>query len=96
MKKITTSAQKSLQIDKRTAIKQLLASVSTDKNVVFIKTGNPSIYKAKLKDQSELIIAGFEKENGKTLAMIDHKNIPEDQRQVQQKYWRNLLDKLFA
>ena len=96
MKKITTSAQKSLKIDKSTAIKQLLAEVSTDKHVVFTQTSNPSIYKAKLKDQSELIVAGFEKEDGKTLAMIDHKNILEDQRQAQQKHWRNLLDKLFA
>ena len=95
MKKITTSAQKSIVMDKKLAVARLVDNVSADAHVEFTQTCDPFIYKAKLAGDSKLTVAVFDKENGKILAMIDHKNIPEDKRKSQQNHWKELLENTF-
>ena len=96
MNKFTTSAQKTLLLSKDTILKMLEVEMSKDASLVFHNTQRENIKEAKLKDGSKLVIAVFNKENGKTLAMIDHKNIPagtvrsEIQRKLRQK-----LNKIF-
>lgn len=49
------------------------------------------------KVRSKLVLASFSQENGKTIAMIDHKNVPvEIDRKDLQKKWREVLDNIFA
>ena len=75
MKKFTTSAQKTLTLPKDVILKKLEDEMIKDSELIFTKTKSDNIRKAKLKDGSTIVIAGFDKENGKTLAMIDHKGL---------------------
>ena len=50
--------------------------MSKDGDLKFELTNNADIKAAELKDGSKLIIAAFDKVNGRALAMIDHKDIP--------------------
>jgi hypothetical protein len=96
MKRFTTSAQKTLSLPKDVILKKLEDEMSKDNDLVFRDTKIESIKEAKLKDGSKLIIAAFNKENGKTLAMIDHKDLPIANIRVDiQKSLRKTLDKMF-
>ena len=96
MKKFTTSAQKTLTLRKDVILEMLEDEMSKDAGLVFEKTKSEDIRKALLKDGSTIIIASFEKENGKTLAMIDHKNLSEDfERSEVQTKLKKKLDKIF-
>ncbi len=96
MKKFTTSAQKTLSLSKEAILKKLEEEMTKDTSLVFEDTTRANIKEAKLKDGSKLIIASFDKENGKTLAMIDHKDLPDDGvRSEIQKKLRQKLDKIF-
>ncbi len=77
MKKFTTSAQKTLTLPKEVILKKLEDEMTKDAELIFTQTNSPNIRKAKMKDGSTIVIASFDKENGKTLAMIDHKNLSE-------------------
>jgi hypothetical protein len=96
-KKFTTSAQKTLMLSKEDILKTLEGEMSKELKIDFEKTSRSNIKKAKLKDGSVVIIAGFEKENGKTLAMIDHKDLSSNiERVVIQNNLRRKLDEIFS
>ena len=96
-KKFTTSAQKTLSLPKHVILKKLEDEMTKDKTLIFQKTNRKNIKEAKLKDGSKLVIATFEKENGKTLAMIDHKDLPKNKVRAEiQQSLRQKLDKIFA
>jgi len=96
MKKFTTSAQKKVTLPKGVILKMLEEEISKDSGLIFKETKVDNIREAKLKDGSTLVIASFDKENGKTLAMIDHKDLSEDfeRKEIQTKL-RNKLDEIF-
>jgi len=96
MKKFTTSAQKTVTLPKGVILKMLEEEISKDSGLIFKETKVDNIREAKLKDGSTLVIASFDKENGKTLAMIDHKDLSEDfeRKEIQTKL-RNKLDEIF-
>lgn len=96
MKKFTTSAQKTVKLPKDVILKKLEEEFSKDAELIFEETKSDNIRKAKLKDGSTVIIASFDKENGKTLAMIDHKDLSEnfERNEIQTKL-RKKLDKIF-
>ena len=95
MKKFTTSAQKTTTLPKAAILKKLANEIGKD-GTVFKKTTSENIRKAVLPDGSTLVIASFDKENGKTLAMIDHKNLPDPRnRNKVQKGLRKTLDNIF-
>ncbi len=96
MKKFTTSAQKTVTLPKDVILKKLAEEMSKDTDLIFGNTKQDNIRKAKLKDGSTIVIAGFDKDNGKTLAMIDHKDVPEnfERNEIQTKL-RKKLDKIF-
>ena len=96
MKKFTTSAQKTVPLPKGVILKMLEEEISKDSGLIFKETKVDNIREAKLKDGSTLVIASFDKENGKTLAMIDHKDLSEDfeRKEIQTKL-RNKLDEIF-
>ncbi|MDQ6814285.1 MAG: hypothetical protein M3040_11140 [Bacteroidota bacterium] len=97
MKKFTTSAQKTLELPKNVILKKLEEEMTRESELVFVKTKSDNIRKAKLKDGSTNVIASFDKENGKTLAMIDHKDLSEDYNRTDiQTKLRKKLDKLFG
>ena len=96
MKRFTTSAQKTLAITKEVILKKLENEMSKDRNLTFMATKIENLKEAKLDDGSKLIIAAFDKENGKTLAMIDHKDVPGTaSRQAIQHELRKKLDGMF-
>ena len=96
MKKFTTSAQKTLSLSKNTILKKLESEIVSGKALIFEATKNEDVKQASLQDGSKLVIASFDKENGKTLAMIDHKDIPGNKvRSKIQKGLRQKLDKIF-
>ncbi|MBD1395503.1 hypothetical protein [Mucilaginibacter glaciei] len=96
MKKFTTSAQKTLSLSKEVILQRLETEMSRDSKLIFKETNKENIKEAKLIDGSVLVIASFDKEDGKTLAMIDFKDVPEEfDRQKIQKHLRNRLDKIF-
>ena len=97
MKKFTTSAQKTVELPKNVILKKLQAEMTKGSELVFEKTKSDNIRKAKLKDGNTIVIASFDKENGKRLAMIDHKYLSEDcnRTEIQTKL-RKKLDKLFV
>ncbi len=96
MKKFTTSAQKTLTLPKEAVLKKLEEEMSKDPELIFEKTKLDNIRKAKLKNGSVMIIASFEKDKGKTLAMIDYKDLPATfERKEIQKQLRNRLDDIF-
>ena len=95
MKLITTSAQKTVQSSQKSALKKLFKRLSDAENITFTQTKNPNIYQAEYKNDSTLSIASFDKGNGSTVAMIDHKNVSADERQKWQLHWRKILDELF-
>lgn len=97
MKKFTTSAQKTVELPKNVILKKLEEEMIKESELVFVKTKSDNIRKAKLKDGSTIVIASFDKENGKTLAMIDHKDLSEDYNRTDiQTKLRKKLDKLFG
>ena len=96
MKSYTTSAQKTVSLPADKTLEKLQAEIGNAEGVVFKATNNKNIREAKMKDGSTLAIASFIKENGATLAMIDHKKVSEKtERSAVQKKWRNTLDALF-
>ena len=96
MKKFTTSAQKTLTLPKDVILKMLADEMSKDAELVFEETKSDNIRQATLKDGSTLVIAGFDKENGKTLAMIDYKNVSANFKRAEiQSKLRQKLDKIF-
>ena len=96
MKPFTTSAQKTITLDQTKAISRLKKEMEKETGKPFIKTSNKNIIEAKLDDGSTLAIAGFPKENGTTIVMIDHKNLSGTlKRDDIQKKWRKKLDELF-
>ncbi len=96
MKKFTTSAQKTVTLPKDVILEKLENEMSKDFELIFEKTKSDNIRKAKLKDGSSIVIASFDKENGKTLAMIDHKDLPEDFKRTDiQTKLRKKLDEIF-
>lgn len=96
MKKFTTSAQKTVALPKEVTLKKLEDEISKDSELIFEETKSNNIRKAKLKDGSTIVIASFDKENGKTLAMIDYKDLSEDfKRSEIQKKLRKKLDDIF-
>ena len=95
MKRFTTSAQKTLPITKDEIIEKLSEEMSKD--LAFTSTKNKYIKEAKLKDGSKVIIAAFDKENSKSLAMIDHKLLPETvKRSEVQEELKSILNKVFS
>lgn len=96
MKKFTTSAQKTLTLSKDVILNKLETEMSKDSELVFKETKSDNIREAKLNNGSTVIIASFDKVNGKTLAMIDHKDLPEDfeRKEIQTKL-REKLDEIF-
>jgi len=96
-KKITTSAQKTLSLPKDVILKKLEDEMTKDTSLVFQATKRENIKEAKLKDGSKIVIATFDKDNGKTLAMIDHKDLPNNKvRSEIQNSIRQKLDKIFT
>ena len=96
MKKFTTSAQKTVTLPKDVILKKLEDYMSEDSDLIFEKTKSDNIREAKLKDGSTIVIASFDKKNGKTLAMIDHKDLSEDlERNEIQTKLRKKLDEIF-
>jgi hypothetical protein len=96
MKKFTTSAQKTVSLPKDIVLKKLEDEMCKDSELIFKQTKFDNIRKAKLKDGSTIVIASFDKENSKTVAMIDHKNLPENlERNEIQTSLRKKLDKIF-
>ena len=97
MKKFTTSAQKTLTLPKEVILKKLEEEMSKNSELVFQKTKLDNIREAKLNNGSTVVIASFDKENGKTLAMIDHKDLSEDfeRKEIQTKL-REKLDEIFG
>ena len=97
MKPYTTSSQKTTRLSIEDILEKLETDLQKTENLTFSQTKNVNILKAKMKDGSTLAIAGFEKENGLSLAMIDHENVPSDvSRNTLQKKWKDKLNKLFA
>ena len=94
MKKFTTSAQKTLSLPKEVILKKLEDEMTKDGSLVFENTARENIREAKLKDGSKLIIASFDKGNGKTLAMIDHKDLPDNEvrSEIQEKLKQKLTE----
>ncbi len=96
IKKFTTSAQKTLTLPKEVILQMLEDEITQDPQIIFENTKIENIKKAKLKNGSELVIASFDKEDGKTLAMIDLKNISNDlDRKKIQTELKNKLEKIF-
>ena len=95
MQLITTSAQKTVRLNQKDALEKLLEKVTVAEKSKFTQTKNANIYKSQFKDQSILSVASFDKGNGSTVAMIDHKNIPANHRKKWQSHWRKVLDELF-
>ena len=97
MKKFTTSTQKTVKLSKYVVLEKLEKQITKVSELIFEKTKSDDIRKAKLKDGSTLLIASFDKENGKTLAIIDHKNLSEEhnRNEIQMKF-RKTLDKIFG
>ncbi len=71
--------------------------MSKDYKITFEATKSDNIREAKLNDGSTIVIASFDKENGKTLAMIDHKDLSENfkRNEIQSKL-RKKLDEIFS
>lgn len=96
MKKFTTSAQKTLSLPKAVILQKLETGMTSGSALVFQATKRENIKEATLKDGSKLVIASFDKEGGKTLAMIDLKDVPGDNDRFEiQKSLRQKLDTLF-
>lgn len=94
--KFTTSAQKTLSWSKEVILEKLEDEITKGTGLIFQVTRVENIKEAKLKDGSKIVIASFDKDNGKALAMIDHKDIPENQlRSEIQRGLRQKLDKIF-
>lgn len=97
MKRFTTSAQKTLMLPKDVILEKLESEMSKEADLIFEQTKSDNIRKAKLKDGSTLVIASFDKTDGKTLAMIDHKNLPQNlERDQVQPRLRKKLDEIFG
>lgn len=96
MKPFTTSAQKTVNLNAAEALQKLEARLTSSEQLSFEKTPLPNMRKAKMKDGSTLVAASFVKDNGGTLAMIDHKNIPGGVDRLQmQKKWKTILEDIF-
>ncbi|MDQ2721551.1 MAG: hypothetical protein M3Z26_17575 [Bacteroidota bacterium] len=96
MKPYTTSAQKTIKLSQDESLQKLEDELTRSEKVIFENTNHENIRSAKMEDGSVLVIASFIKDNGLTLAMIDHKKISaETKREDVQKKWRNKSDKIF-
>ena len=97
MKTFTTSAQKTIRLSQDEILQKLENELSRSEKVIFENTKDENIREAKMKDGSMLVIASFIKDNGMTLAMIDHKKLSSKiKREDVQKKWRKKLDELFC
>ena len=95
MKAYTTSAQKTTKLSIEEILSKLEDGLNESGKLQFKPTKNTNILKAKMKDGSTLAIAGFEKKNGDSLAMIDHENVPaEIERETLQKKWKKKLNEI--
>lgn len=84
-------------LSKRSILQKLEEQLSNGKTIKFTNTSRTNIKQAKLSDGSTLVIAAFDKDNGKTLAMIDHKNLPGDKdRNKIQLHLRQTIDRIFS
>src|SRR5689334_5763099 len=94
MARFTTSAQKTLTLTREEAFRKLEEAISKDIGLTFVTTKDDYIKSAKLPDRSTFVIAAFKKENGKSLAMIDFKNVPgeETRLNIQQSIRQKLND----
>jgi len=96
MKKFTTSAQKTLTLPKADILIKLEEEMTRDADLTFEDTKVANIRQAKLADGSKVVIAAFDKDQGKTLAMIDFKDVPGDlERSAVQNKLRKILDDIF-
>ena len=96
MKRYTTSAQKTLDLPVEDILVKLKTHFEKTEQLKFAETKDVNILKAKMDNGSTLVIAGFDKSKGKTLAMIDHENIPVDKpRTALQKKRKDVLNELF-
>lgn len=69
--------------------------MSKETGLKFEPTENVNIRMAKIADGSKLVIASFDKGNGKALAMLDFKDIPGDKKREEiQGQLRKKLDEL--
>jgi len=92
----TTSAQKTLDFPPEETLKKLNKEVSEITGLTFNSTKRGNILESNLADGSSLILASFKTKDGKSIAMIDHKNVPNDiDRSFQQNKWRQVLDNIF-
>jgi hypothetical protein len=92
----TTSAQKTLNFPAEETLKKLSSQISEITGLTFNLTKRENILESNLFDGSCLILASFKTEDGRSIAMIDHKNVPNDiDRSFQQRKWRQLLDHIF-
>ncbi|MEO6548757.1 MAG: hypothetical protein ABIN94_12180 [Ferruginibacter sp.] len=65
--------------------------------MVFRKTKRENIKEAKLEDGGKLVIAAFDKDNGKKFAMVDHRDLPENKDRIDiQRSLIQRLDKIFS
>ena len=95
-KTFTTSAQKTIALSTNKILKLLNDHFTAETGLTFKETARKNILEAKMKDGSKLIIAAFEKENGKSLAMVDHKDLPNsNNRTAIQRGLRKTLDGIF-
>jgi hypothetical protein len=94
--KFTTSAQKTLFLSPDIILKKMVVAMSEETGLKFEPTENVNIRMAKAGDGSKLIIASFDKGNGKALAMLDFKGVPGDKKRADiQGKLRKMLDELF-
>jgi len=95
-KRVTTSAQKTVRMAKDLSLRRLQATIGDQESVSFEATANPDILVAQLEDGSKLYVASFDKDDGRSIAMIDHKDVDEASRERWHQHWRQSIDEIFG
>jgi len=93
--KVNVSAQKTVKFKQKETLEFLVHKIGVQEKVEFKKTNNSNLYCAKFKDNSKLYVASFTSDKGKTIAMIDNKNVDKTKREERQLYWKKTLNNLF-
>lgn len=94
--RVTTSAQKTVPMPRTEALERLRTAVAEQESVTFRATGKPDIESAELEDGSTLVVAAFDKGDGRSVAMIDHRGVPASDRARWQQHWRRCVDEVFG
>lgn len=93
--RVTTSAQKTVPLTRAAALERLRDAVAEQESVTFGATGKPDIESAELDDGSVLVVAAFDKDDGRSVAMIDHRGVLASERERWQRHWRRSIDAVF-